>query len=129
MQLRRLSGLERQKLDDDYRETIKLISELDPSTDTNEIDEGRHRPLHVLDPGEEGALAEEAVVDRDVEAPAVGCEESVHARVHRSSSPASRSVRVRSPTPSKAPTAVVASAPAALANRAQRSSGQPASLP
>src|SRR5947208_3394013 len=29
MQLRRLSGLERQKLDDDYRETIKLISELE----------------------------------------------------------------------------------------------------
>src|SRR5207245_365501 len=29
MQLRRLSGLERQKLDDEYRDTIKLISELD----------------------------------------------------------------------------------------------------
>src|SRR5213076_1007668 len=31
MQLRRLSGLESQKLDDDYRETIKLISELESS--------------------------------------------------------------------------------------------------
>src|SRR5438046_5151317 len=29
MQLRRLSGLERQKLDDEYRDTIKLISELE----------------------------------------------------------------------------------------------------
>jgi hypothetical protein len=37
---------------------------------------------HVLDPGQEAVLAEEAVVDGDVEAAAVGCEEAVEARVH-----------------------------------------------
>ena len=44
------------------------------------------RRLHVLDPGEEGGLAEEAVVDGDVEALAVGGEEPVQARGHATTS-------------------------------------------
>ena len=91
------------------------------------LDERRDRLLHVLDPGEERALAEEHVVDRDVEAAAVGGEETIQPRRH--AAPASSSVCCRSPTPSNAPTAVVASAPAAFAKRAQRSVGQPASRP
>lgn len=45
------------------------------------------------------------------------------------SSPASSSVSWRPRTPSTAPIAVVASAPAAFASRTERSNGQPASLP
>ena len=45
-------------------------------------DEREHRALEVLDAGEERVLAEEPVVDGDVEAAAVGGEEPVQARVH-----------------------------------------------
>src|SRR5204862_2973218 len=50
------------------------------------VDEGEDGALDVLDAGEERGLAEEPVVDRDVEAPPVGRKEPVHARVHRPAS-------------------------------------------
>src|SRR6266540_2304473 len=46
------------------------------------LDERLDRAFHVLDPGEERGLTEEAVVDRDVEATAVGGEEPVEPDVH-----------------------------------------------
>ena len=56
------------------------------------------RALHVLDPGEEGRLSEEAVVDCDVEASAVGCEKSVEPRLHRTSLIAARADVSSSPS-------------------------------
>ena len=82
------------------------------------LDERGDRRLHVLDPGEEGGLAEEAVVDGDVEALAVGGEEPVQARGHATTSSILGS-------PSAAPTAVVAAAPTLLAKTLARSSDQP----
>jgi DNA gyrase subunit A len=80
MQLRRLSGLERQKLDDDYRETIKLISELESilasprrilSLIKQDLDEiatkfGDDRRTEVVDDTPRQLSAEELVADEDV---------------------------------------------------------------
>jgi DNA gyrase subunit A len=80
MQLRRLSGLERQKLDDDYRETIKLISELESilasprrilaliKLDLDEIAAkyGDDRRTEVVDDTPRQLSAEELVADEDV---------------------------------------------------------------
>ena len=80
MQLRRLSGLERQKLDDDYRETIKLISELESilasprrilaliKLDLDEIATkyGDNRRTEVVDDTPRQLSAEELVADEDV---------------------------------------------------------------
>jgi DNA gyrase subunit A len=80
MQLRRLSGLERQKLDDDYRETIKLISELESilasprrilaliKQDLDEIATkfGDDRRTEVVDDTPRQLSAEELVADEDV---------------------------------------------------------------
>jgi DNA gyrase subunit A len=80
MQLRRLSGLERQKLDDDYRETIKLISELESilasprrilaliKLDLDEIATkyGDDRRTEVVDDTPRQLSAEELVADEDV---------------------------------------------------------------
>ena len=80
MQLRRLSGLERQKLDDDYRETIKLISELESilasprrilaliKQDLDEIAAkyGDDRRTEVVDDTPRQLSAEELVADEDV---------------------------------------------------------------
>ena len=80
MQLRRLSGLERQKLDDDYRETIKLISELDSilasprrilaliKQDLDEIATkyGDDRRTEIVDDTPRQLSAEELVADEDV---------------------------------------------------------------
>src|SRR6266511_3251100 len=94
------------------------------------LDESGHRSLHVLDPCEKGALAEEAVVDGDIEAASVRGEQAVEPRVHAAdSSPARASVSSSPRTPSTAPTAVAARAPAALASAAARSRGQPARWP
>ena len=82
------------------------------------IDERGDRRLHILDAGKERGLAEEAVVDGDVEALAVGRKQPVQARDHASTSSILGS-------PSAAPTAVVAAAPTLLAKKLARSSGQP----
>jgi DNA gyrase subunit A len=80
MQLRRLSGLERQKLDDDYRETIKLISELESilasprrilaliKLDLDEIGTkyGDDRRTEIVDDTPRQLSAEELVADEDV---------------------------------------------------------------
>jgi DNA gyrase subunit A len=80
MQLRRLSGLERQKLEDDYRETIKLISELESilasprrilaliKQDLDEIATkyGDDRRTEVVDDTPRQLSAEELVADEDV---------------------------------------------------------------
>jgi DNA gyrase subunit A len=80
MQLRRLSGLERQKLDDDYRETIKLISELESILASSrrilalikqDLDEiatkfGDDRRTEVVDDTPRQLSAEELVADEDV---------------------------------------------------------------
>jgi len=80
MQLRRLSGLERQKLDDDYRETIKLISELESilasprrilgliKQDLDEIAAkyGDDRRTEIVDDTPRQLSAEELVADEDV---------------------------------------------------------------
>ncbi len=80
MQLRRLSGLEREKLDDDYRETIKLISELESilasprrilSLIKQDLDEiatkyGDDRRTEVVDDTPRQLSAEELVADEDV---------------------------------------------------------------
>jgi DNA gyrase subunit A len=80
MQLRRLSGLERQKLDDDYRETIKLISELESILASprrilalikQDLDEvatkyGDDRRTEVVDDTPRQLSAEELVADEDV---------------------------------------------------------------
>jgi len=80
MQLRRLSGLERQKLDDDYRETIKLISELESilasprrilgliKLDLDEIATryGDDRRTEIVDDTPRQLSAEELVADEDV---------------------------------------------------------------
>jgi DNA gyrase subunit A len=80
MQLRRLSGLERQKLDDDYRETIKLISELESilasprrilaliKQDLDEIASkyGDDRRTEVVDDTPRQLTQEELVADEDV---------------------------------------------------------------
>ena len=80
MQLRRLSGLERQKLDDDYRETIKLISELDSilasprrilgliKQDLDEIAAkyGDDRRTEIVDDTPRQLSQEELVADEDV---------------------------------------------------------------
>src|SRR5213595_1242277 len=80
MQLRRLSGLERQKLDDDYRETIKLISELESILASprrilglikQDLDElaakyGDERRTLIADDLPRQLSAEELVVDEDV---------------------------------------------------------------
>jgi DNA gyrase subunit A len=80
MQLRRLSGLERQKLDDDYRETIKLISELESilasprrilaliKQDLDDIATkfGDDRRTEVVDDTPRQLSAEELVADEDV---------------------------------------------------------------
>jgi DNA gyrase subunit A len=80
MQLRRLSGLERQKLDDDYRETIKLISDLESilasprrilsliKLDLDEIATkfGDDRRTEVVDDTPRQLSAEELVADEDV---------------------------------------------------------------
>ena len=80
MQLRRLSGLERQKLDDDYRETIKLISELESilasprrilaliKQDLDEIATkfGDERRTEIVDDTPRQLSAEELVADEDV---------------------------------------------------------------
>jgi hypothetical protein len=73
-------------------------------------DQNRERPLQVLDPGQEGRLAEETVVDGDVEAPPVGGEQTVETRIQSSSlSPASLCVRA---THSTTPVELAASAQA-----------------
>jgi DNA gyrase subunit A len=80
MQLRRLSGLEREKLDDDYRETIKLISELESilasprrilaliKQDLDEIATkyGDDRRTEIVDDTPRQLSAEELVADEDV---------------------------------------------------------------
>jgi DNA gyrase subunit A len=80
MQLRRLSGLERQKLDDDYRETIKVISELESilasprrilaliKQDLDEIATkfGDDRRTEIVDDTPRQLSAEELVADEDV---------------------------------------------------------------
>jgi DNA gyrase subunit A len=80
MQLRRLSGLERQKLDDDYRETIKLISELESILGSprrilalikQDLDEiatkfGDDRRTEIVDDTPRQLSAEELVADEDV---------------------------------------------------------------
>ncbi len=80
MQLRRLSGLERQRLDDDYRETIKLISELESilasprrilsliKLDLDEIATkyGDDRRTEIVDDTPRQLSAEELVADEDV---------------------------------------------------------------
>ena len=80
MQLRRLSGLERQKLDDDYRETIKLISELESilasprrilaliKQDLDEIANkyGDDRRTEIVDDTPRQLSQEELVADEDV---------------------------------------------------------------
>jgi DNA gyrase subunit A len=80
MQLRRLSGLERQKLDDEYRETIKLISELESilasprrilaliKQDLDEIATkyGDDRRSEIVDDTPRQLSAEELVADEDV---------------------------------------------------------------
>src|SRR2546428_740137 len=80
MQLRRLSGLERAKLDDDYGDTIKLIAELesilaDPrkilfliKSDLDELAEryGDDRRTEVVDDTPRQLSAEELVADEDV---------------------------------------------------------------
>ena len=80
MQLRRLSGLERQKLDDDYRETIKLISELESilasprrilaliKQDLDEIAAkyGDDRRTEIVDDTPRQLSQEELVADEDV---------------------------------------------------------------
>ena len=80
MQLRRLSGLERQKLDEDYRETIKLISELESvlanprkilfliKADLDEIAQkyGDDRRTEIVDDTPRQLSAEELVADEDV---------------------------------------------------------------
>src|SRR3989449_1679144 len=80
MQLRRLSGLERAKLDDDYRETIKLISELESilanprrvlfliKADLDEIAQkyGDDRRTEIVDDTPRQLSAEELVADEDV---------------------------------------------------------------
>jgi DNA gyrase subunit A len=80
MQLRRLSGLERQKLDDDYRETIKLISELESilasprrilaliKQDLDEIATkyGDERRTEIVDDTPRQLSQEELVADEDV---------------------------------------------------------------
>ena len=80
MQLRRLSGLERQKLDDDYRETIKLISELESilasprrilaliKQDLDEIATkyGDDRRTEIVDDTPRQLSQEELVADEDV---------------------------------------------------------------
>ena len=93
------------------------------------VDERRHRALHVLD-ARRGTRPRRRSRGRPRR-------RSSGRRRRRAGSdvaftrlrPASASVRRRSPTPSNAPTAVVASAPAAFAKRAHRSSGQPPSRP
>src|SRR5207247_72860 len=79
-QLRRLSGLERQKLDDDYRDTIKLISELESilanprkvlfliKQDLDEIATkyGDDRRTEIVDDTPRQLSAEELVADEDV---------------------------------------------------------------
>jgi DNA gyrase subunit A len=80
MQLRRLSGLERQKLDEDYRETIKLISELESilasprrilaliKQDLDEIATkyGDDRRTEIVDDTPRQLSQEELVADEDV---------------------------------------------------------------
>jgi DNA gyrase subunit A len=80
MQLRRLSGLERQKLDDDYRETIQLISELESILGSprrilalikQDLDDiatkyGDDRRTEVVDDTPRQLSAEELVADEDV---------------------------------------------------------------
>src|SRR5438128_4397961 len=80
MQLRRLSGLERAKLDDDYRETIKLISELESilanprkilfliKSDLDELATkyGDDRRTEIVDDTPRQLSAEELVADEDV---------------------------------------------------------------
>ena len=80
MQLRRLSGLERQKLDDEYRDTIKLISELESilanprkvlfliKADLDELSAkfGDDRRTEVVDDTPRQLSAEELVADEDV---------------------------------------------------------------
>ena len=80
MQLRRLSGLERAKLDDDYRDTITLIAELesilaDPrkilfliKSDLDDLAEryGDDRRTEVVDDTPRQLSAEELVADEDV---------------------------------------------------------------
>src|SRR5437763_3200742 len=80
MQLRRLSGLERQKLDDEYRDTIKLISELESilanprkvlsliKADRDELSAkfGDDRRTEVVDDTPRQLSAEELVADEDV---------------------------------------------------------------
>jgi DNA gyrase subunit A len=80
MQLRRLSGLERQKLDDEYRETIKLISELESilasprrilaliKQDLDEISTkyGDDRRTEIIDDTPRQLSQEELVADEDV---------------------------------------------------------------
>ena len=80
MQLRRLSGLERAKLDDDYRETIQLISELESilanprkilfliKSDLDELATkyGDDRRTEIVDDTPRQLSAEELVADEDV---------------------------------------------------------------
>ena len=80
MQLRRLSGLERQKLDDEYRDTIKLISELESilanprkilfliKADLDELATkyGDDRRTEIVDDTPRQLSAEELVADEDV---------------------------------------------------------------
>jgi DNA gyrase subunit A len=80
MQLRRLSSLERQKLDDEYRETIKLISELESvlanprkvlfliKADLDELAAkyGDDRRTEIVDDTPRQLSAEELVADEDV---------------------------------------------------------------
>ena len=80
MQLRRLSGLERAKLDDDYRDTIKLISELESILANprkilflikSDLDElvtgyGDDRRTEIVDDTPRQLSAEELVADEDV---------------------------------------------------------------
>jgi DNA gyrase subunit A len=80
LQLRRLSGLERQKLEDEYRETIKTIAELESilanpkkilfliKTDLDELSEkyGDDRRTKILDDLNRELTDEDLVADEDV---------------------------------------------------------------
>src|SRR5207249_8657483 len=80
MQLRRLSGLERQKLADDYRETITLMSELEsilasprrilalikPDLDEIATKYGDDRRTEIVDDTPRQLSQEELVADEDV---------------------------------------------------------------
>ena len=80
MQLRRLTSLERQKIDEEYQETIKLISELESilasprkvlhliTTDLDELVDkyGDERRTKILDDASRELSAEDLVADEDV---------------------------------------------------------------